>query len=64
MNITQPNTLIQNADPIRIGFIPLIDCAPFVIAQEKGFLSVKVSMLCFRRKRLGRVFAIKWRSIC
>ena len=22
---------------VRIGFIPLIDCAPFVIAQEKGF---------------------------
>ncbi len=22
---------------INIGFIPLIDCAPFVIAKEKGF---------------------------
>ncbi|GGN20323.1 MULTISPECIES: CmpA/NrtA family ABC transporter substrate-binding protein [Marinomonas] len=29
--------IIQNAVPVRIGFIPLIDCAPFVIAQEKGF---------------------------
>ena len=37
MNTVQSNSLIQQADPIRIGFIPLIDCAPFVIAQEKGF---------------------------
>ncbi|MCW4628098.1 MULTISPECIES: ABC transporter substrate-binding protein [Marinomonas] len=29
--------IIQNAAPVRIGFIPLIDCAPFVIAHEKGF---------------------------
>ncbi|MEO9654962.1 CmpA/NrtA family ABC transporter substrate-binding protein [Marinomonas sp.] len=28
----------QNTDyQVRIGFIPLIDCAPFVIAKEKGF---------------------------
>ena len=37
MILMQPNTVIQNAEPIRIGFIPLIDCAPFVIAHEKGF---------------------------
>jgi len=29
--------IIPNGVPVRIGFIPLIDCAPFVIAQEKGF---------------------------
>ncbi|MBU2865242.1 ABC transporter substrate-binding protein [Reinekea forsetii] len=27
----------NNSDTVRLGFIPLIDCAPFVIAQEKGF---------------------------
>lgn len=37
MNLMQPNNIIQNSEPVRIGFIPLIDCAPFVIAQEKGF---------------------------
>uniref|UniRef100_A6VZ53 Nitrate transporter n=1 Tax=Marinomonas sp. (strain MWYL1) TaxID=400668 RepID=A6VZ53_MARMS len=37
MNLIQPNTIIQTSEPVRIGFIPLIDCAPFVIAQEKGF---------------------------
>lgn len=36
MSQVETNT-IQNAVPVRIGFIPLIDCAPFVIAQEKGF---------------------------
>lgn len=30
--------VLLNADaPVRVGFIPLIDCAPFVIAHEKGF---------------------------
>lgn len=26
-----------NSPVVKLGFIPLIDCAPFVIAQEKGF---------------------------
>lgn len=29
--------MMKNDKPIRVGFIPLIDCAPFVIAHEKGF---------------------------
>lgn len=36
MSLMEPN-IVQNGAPVRIGFIPLIDCAPFVIAQEKGF---------------------------
>ncbi|MBR7887857.1 ABC transporter substrate-binding protein [Marinomonas sp. A79] len=29
--------LLNGGAPVRVGFIPLIDCAPFVIAHEKGF---------------------------
>lgn len=35
MNLVIPTP--SNSSSVRIGFIPLIDCAPFVIAQEKGF---------------------------
>ncbi|MFQ3231659.1 CmpA/NrtA family ABC transporter substrate-binding protein [Reinekea sp.] len=28
---------VTNNPVVKLGFIPLIDCAPFVIAQEKGF---------------------------
>ena len=28
---------VLNHPVVKLGFIPLIDCAPFVIAQEKGF---------------------------
>ncbi|REG84169.1 CmpA/NrtA family ABC transporter substrate-binding protein [Marinomonas pollencensis] len=37
MNITAPNTVSLQSQPVRVGFIPLIDCAPFVVAHEKGF---------------------------
>ena len=29
---------IEKAD-LKIGFIPLTDCAPIIIAKEKGFFS-------------------------
>lgn len=29
---------------LKIGFIPLTDCAPIVIAKEKGFLQNTVLM--------------------
>ncbi len=29
----------EDMNTVRIGFIPLIDCAPFVIAHEKGFFT-------------------------
>ncbi|WP_233402753.1 CmpA/NrtA family ABC transporter substrate-binding protein [Marinomonas transparens] len=29
--------ILTSSEPVRVGFIPLIDCAPFVIAKEKGF---------------------------
>lgn len=36
--MSQPITNQTNSVPsVKIGFIPLMDCAPFVIAQEKGF---------------------------
>ncbi|MCV2402318.1 ABC transporter substrate-binding protein [Marinomonas sp. C2222] len=35
MSLVTPGSL--SSASVRIGFIPLIDCAPFVIAQEKGF---------------------------
>ncbi|TYL48178.1 CmpA/NrtA family ABC transporter substrate-binding protein [Marinomonas sp. IMCC 4694] len=31
--------ILHAVEPVRIGFIPLIDCAPFVIAYEKGFFA-------------------------
>ncbi len=37
MNLMKVNATLLHNEPVRIGFIPLIDCAPFVIAQEKGF---------------------------
>ncbi|MEO9274885.1 ABC transporter substrate-binding protein [Marinomonas sp. 5E14-1] len=37
MSPKQENTTPLHNGTVRIGFIPLIDCAPFVIAKEKGF---------------------------
>ncbi|NLQ16122.1 ABC transporter substrate-binding protein [Marinomonas sp. M1K-6] len=39
MSLVETSNIMQSAEPVRIGFIPLIDCAPFVIAQEKGFFT-------------------------
>ncbi|ETX09858.1 nitrate transporter [Marinomonas ushuaiensis DSM 15871] len=39
MSLIKENILLLPSDPVRIGFIPLIDCAPFVIAKEKGFFA-------------------------
>ncbi|WP_394178949.1 CmpA/NrtA family ABC transporter substrate-binding protein [Marinomonas posidonica] len=32
---------LESQQTVRIGFIPLIDCAPFVIAKEKGFFAAE-----------------------
>ncbi|MGO3344040.1 MAG: CmpA/NrtA family ABC transporter substrate-binding protein [Marinomonas sp.] len=37
MSVINANKIIKNSEPVRVGFIALIDCAPFVIAYEKGF---------------------------
>jgi len=37
----QENTTPLHNGTVRIGFIPLIDCAPFVIAKEKGFFDAE-----------------------
>ena len=37
MNLLKENSIL--CAPVRIGFIPLIDCAPFVIAKEKNFFA-------------------------
>ena len=39
MNMTTSNTVITHSQPVRVGFIPLIDCAPFIVAHEKGFFA-------------------------
>ncbi len=31
--------LFSMSSRLRIGFMPLVDCAPFVVAQEKGFFN-------------------------
>ncbi|MEM1140163.1 MAG: ABC transporter substrate-binding protein, partial [Pseudomonadota bacterium] len=31
----------RKAGRIRIGFIPLVDCAPLVVAHEKGFAAAE-----------------------
>jgi nitrate/nitrite transport system substrate-binding protein len=31
------NNVFSQSEPIKLGFIPLTDCAPLVIAKEKGF---------------------------
>jgi nitrate/nitrite transport system substrate-binding protein len=33
------NTAFAQGEPIKLGFIPLTDCAPLVIAKEKGFFA-------------------------
>ncbi|KZN14832.1 CmpA/NrtA family ABC transporter substrate-binding protein [Marinomonas sp. TW1] len=35
------NNSLESQQTVRIGFIPLIDCAPFVIAKEKGFFAAE-----------------------
>lgn len=37
MSMMDSPAILTSSDPVRVGFIPLIDCAPFVIAKEKGF---------------------------
>jgi ABC-type nitrate/sulfonate/bicarbonate transport system substrate-binding protein len=39
VNLNKPMNIILNSEPVRVGFIPLIDCAPFVIAHKKGFFT-------------------------
>lgn len=39
MNLIKETSILLHNEPVRIGFIPLIDCAPFVIAKEKGFFA-------------------------
>lgn len=41
MSQKQENTTPLHNGIVRIGFIPLIDCAPFVIAKEKGFFDAE-----------------------
>lgn len=41
MSQKQENTTPLHNGTVRIGFIPLIDCAPFVIAKEKGFFDAE-----------------------
>ncbi|RBO82230.1 CmpA/NrtA family ABC transporter substrate-binding protein [Marinomonas aquiplantarum] len=40
MTLAIKNSL-ESQQTVRIGFIPLIDCAPFVIAKEKGFFAAE-----------------------
>lgn len=35
--MTTRDTLDPSTPPLRLGFLPLLDCAPLVIAQELGF---------------------------
>jgi ABC-type nitrate/sulfonate/bicarbonate transport system substrate-binding protein len=47
VNEAQPTFSISRRRTLRIGFVPLNDCAPFVIAQEKGLFAkrgLKVSL--------------------
>ncbi|MDR3530720.1 MAG: ABC transporter substrate-binding protein, partial [Rhodopila sp.] len=45
LTATQPDAdLTASADTLRLGYVPLTDAAPLLIAQEKGF---------FRRQGLG-----------
>ena len=37
----QPALNIQRRRTLRIGFVPLNDCAPIVVAQEKGFFTAR-----------------------
>jgi ABC-type nitrate/sulfonate/bicarbonate transport system substrate-binding protein len=33
----QPHTTTARRKPLRVGFVPLVDCAPLVVAKELGF---------------------------
>ncbi|GAA0833244.1 MULTISPECIES: CmpA/NrtA family ABC transporter substrate-binding protein [Marinomonas] len=41
MSVFGSSKVITHSEPVRVGFIPLIDCAPFVVAHEKGFFSAE-----------------------
>lgn len=41
MSVVETSAMTTNVEPVRVGFIPLIDCAPFVIGKEKGFFQAE-----------------------
>ena len=47
-------------ETVRIGFIPLTDCAPVVIAALKGFDKNTVLPSCPPKRRAGRRCATSW----
>ncbi len=36
-DLIRPSTLGGGGERLRVGFIPLVDCAPLVVARDKGF---------------------------
>ena len=45
---------------LRVGFIPLTDCAPLVMAALKGFDKNMASACSCRKRRAGRRCATSW----
>lgn len=37
LDLIRPDGALPAAERLRIGFIPLVDCAPLVVARDKGF---------------------------
>lgn len=45
--------------PLRIGFVPLNDCAPIVMAHELGLFEKYDLVVKLSRDSVGRPFAIR-----
>jgi ABC-type nitrate/sulfonate/bicarbonate transport system substrate-binding protein len=41
----------RSAAPLTLGFIPLVDCAPLVVAREKGFAAIEGLSVSLVRER-------------
>jgi NitT/TauT family transport system ATP-binding protein len=48
--MTPPGTLPRRDDAIRAGFIPLLDCAPLLVAEAKGFARAEGLSLVLQRE--------------
>ena len=53
LNISTPMNLYipsQNKNPLRLGFVPLCDAAPFLLAQEMDLFSKHGVDVCLSRE--------------
>ena len=51
--------VIARASGVSVGFLPLLDCAPLVVAAERGFAEAEgLDLILARENSRGRAFGI------